>query len=59
MNFTYEIILPPDGSFGTVDENGDWNGMVKMAIDHEIDAIICAMTVTESRDYFTFYHKQD
>ena len=28
--------------------------MVKMAIDHEIDAIICAMTVTESRDLFHF-----
>ena len=56
MNFTYEIILPSDGSFGTVDENGDWNGMVKMAIDHEIDAIICAMTVTESRDLFHFLH---
>ena len=49
LNFTYEIILPPDGKYGTVDENGVWNGMVKMTMENDIDAIICAMTVTASR----------
>ena len=47
-------MLPSDGSYGTVDENGDWNGMVKMAMNNEIDVIVCAMTVTASRDLFHF-----
>ena len=38
LNFTYEIVLPSDGSYGILDDNGEWNGMVKMVKDREVDA---------------------
>lgn len=49
LNFTYDLILPPDGNFGAMNENGTWNGMIKSLIHHEVDALICSMTVTLAR----------
>lgn len=28
LNFTYELYLVEDGKFGSVDENGNWDGMI-------------------------------
>lgn len=28
LNFTYELYLIEDGKFGSVDENGNWDGMI-------------------------------
>ena len=39
FNFTYEIIEPPDGNYGTFDEDlQEWNGMINMTKNREIDA---------------------
>ena len=29
IGFEYEIYVAPDNSFGNMDENGQWNGMIK------------------------------
>lgn len=34
LGFTYEIRLVPDGKYGSQDEKGQWNGMVKELIEH-------------------------
>lgn len=28
LNFTYTIYEVEDGSFGVIDENGNWNGLI-------------------------------
>lgn len=33
INFEYEIYVAPDNSFGYMDENGQWSGMIKELID--------------------------
>lgn len=33
VGFEYEIFVAPDNSFGNMDENGQWNGMIKELIE--------------------------
>lgn len=33
LNFEYEISLAPDGEFGTLNDKGEWNGMIRELID--------------------------
>ncbi|CAD5124605.1 DgyrCDS12875 [Dimorphilus gyrociliatus] len=42
LNFTYEIVLPKDMSWGTL-KNGTWNGLVKQILDKDIDFIIAPL----------------
>ena len=49
LNMTFEIRLPDDGAWGTVDENGTWNGMVAQLLRREVDFVIAPFTVTHLR----------
>ncbi len=42
LNFTYTVKQPPDKSWGSVNENGDWNGMVRQLIDGQSDIGDCS-----------------
>ena len=33
LGFTYEMYPSPDGFYGTVTENGTWNGMIRQILD--------------------------
>jgi hypothetical protein len=33
MNFRFEIYKVPDNQYGSEDENGTWNGMIRELID--------------------------
>ena len=48
MNFTYQIIMPPDMGWGTF-KNGKWNGMIRQLVDDEIDIAPAEFTITQSR----------
>ncbi len=37
MNFTYLLVKPPDLTWGALQINGSWNGMVGMLVRHDID----------------------
>ena len=37
LNFTITLARPPDGSWGAVDEDGNWGGMVGMVKRNEVD----------------------
>ena len=39
VGFEYEIYVAPDNKFGNMDENGQWNGMIKELIEKVTDTI--------------------
>ena len=36
LGFEYEIYLSPDGKYGSIDTNGEWNGMIKEVKDWQV-----------------------
>ena len=49
MNFTYRLIKPPDGQFGTIQPDGTWSGMVNLLANQDIDIATTDFTVTQER----------
>ena len=49
MNFTYTLIKPPDGQWGTIQPDGTWSGMVNLLANQEIDIAATLFAVTEER----------
>ncbi|XP_043269218.1 ionotropic receptor 25a [Venturia canescens] len=49
-NFTYEITIAPDGRFGSMDENGNWDGMIKELKDKRADIALGALSVMAERE---------
>ncbi|KAF8782032.1 Glutamate receptor ionotropic like protein [Argiope bruennichi] len=48
LNFSYEILRSPDGSWGDI--NGtEWTGMIRMLVMNEADVAMSGMTVTYNR----------
>jgi ionotropic glutamate receptor len=33
LNFTYNLYFPPDGKWGGIEANGEWNGVIKKLLD--------------------------
>ncbi|GFU98775.1 glutamate receptor ionotropic, kainate 3 [Trichonephila clavipes] len=50
LNFEYEVILSPDGQWGTRNENGTWNGIVEMIQSGKADFGMPALGMTEERN---------
>uniref|UniRef100_A0A8C2Z3Y2 Glutamate receptor n=1 Tax=Cyclopterus lumpus TaxID=8103 RepID=A0A8C2Z3Y2_CYCLU len=48
LGFTYEIRLVPDGRYGSQDEKGQWNGMIRELI--EADLAVAPLTITYMRE---------
>ena len=49
MNFTYTLIRPPDGHYGSLQPDGSWSGMIRQLADEEADIAPVPFTITESR----------
>ena len=49
MNFTYTLIKPPDGQWGTLQPDGTWSGMVNLLANQDIDIAATLFAVTEER----------
>ncbi|XP_068613662.1 glutamate receptor ionotropic, kainate 3-like [Brachionichthys hirsutus] len=49
LGFTYEIRLVPDGKYGSQDEKGQWNGMIRELIEHRADLAVAPLTITYTR----------
>lgn len=54
LKFTYEILLAPDGQWGSLDQNASWSGIIGMLVRGEADFGLVWMAVTEER-----YHAVD
>ncbi|XP_030075867.1 glutamate receptor ionotropic, kainate 3 [Microcaecilia unicolor] len=50
LGFSYEIRLVEDGKYGSQDEKGQWNGMVRELIDHKADLAVAPLTITHIRE---------
>ncbi|XP_066943242.1 ionotropic receptor 25a [Macrobrachium rosenbergii] len=50
IKFEYEISEAPDGKFGTMDENMQWNGMIKELIEKRADIALAPLSVMAERE---------
>ncbi|XP_032516645.2 ionotropic receptor 25a [Danaus plexippus] len=50
VKFDYEITLAPDGSFGVMDENGNWNGIIKELMEKRADIGLTSLSVMAERE---------
>ncbi|XP_067672022.1 glutamate receptor ionotropic, kainate 3-like [Haliotis asinina] len=50
LNFRYELIQSPDEFWGTVDEDGNWNGVVEMTRTRSVDLGIGPISLTSERE---------
>uniref|UniRef100_A0A8D0AD31 Glutamate receptor n=1 Tax=Sander lucioperca TaxID=283035 RepID=A0A8D0AD31_SANLU len=50
LGFTYEIRLVPDGRYGSQDDKGQWNGMIRELIEHVTDLAVAPLTITYMRE---------
>ncbi|KAL0830384.1 hypothetical protein ABMA28_002566 [Loxostege sticticalis] len=50
VKFDYEIVVSPDGNFGTMDENGNWNGIIKELIEKRADIGLTSLSVMAERE---------
>uniref|UniRef100_A0A672GIG2 Glutamate receptor n=1 Tax=Salarias fasciatus TaxID=181472 RepID=A0A672GIG2_SALFA len=57
LGFTYEIRLVPDGKYGSQDDKGQWNGMIKELIEHKADLSVAPLTITYAREKFIDFSK--
>jgi hypothetical protein len=49
LNFSYSMVMSPDDSYGVLDEDGNWTGLVGMLHNNEADICINDMTITMER----------
>ncbi|XP_076008787.1 glutamate receptor ionotropic, kainate 3 [Genypterus blacodes] len=57
LGFSYEIRLVPDGKYGSQDEKGQWNGMVRELIEHRADLAVAPLTITYMRERVVDFSK--
>uniref|UniRef100_A0A8C4QMV0 Glutamate receptor n=1 Tax=Eptatretus burgeri TaxID=7764 RepID=A0A8C4QMV0_EPTBU len=50
LGFSYEIRVVPDNKFGSQEENGQWNGMVKELIQHKADLAVAPLSISYRRE---------
>ncbi|XP_008183092.2 ionotropic receptor 25a [Acyrthosiphon pisum] len=50
IGFEYEIYIAPDNNFGNMDENGQWNGMVKELVEKRADIALGSLSVMAERE---------
>ncbi|KAM4567436.1 glutamate receptor ionotropic, kainate 3 isoform 2-T2 [Fundulus diaphanus] len=57
LGFTYEIRLVPDGKYGSLDDKGQWNGMIRELIEHRADLAVAPLTITYMREKVVDFSK--
>ncbi|GMR59002.1 hypothetical protein PMAYCL1PPCAC_29197 [Pristionchus mayeri] len=50
LNISYTIFEVEDGSFGTIDENGNWNGLMGSLVSGSADFALAPLSVTSERE---------
>ncbi|CAH0391759.1 unnamed protein product [Bemisia tabaci] len=50
IGFEYEIYVVPDNNFGNMDENGQWNGMIKELVEKRADIALGSLSVMAERE---------
>lgn len=55
LGFTYEIRLVPDGKYGSQDEKGQWNGMIRELIEHVSRAYCVLSAISQNVKLLPYY----
>ncbi|XP_037068272.1 ionotropic receptor 25a-like isoform X1 [Pollicipes pollicipes] len=50
LNFEYDIYEVEDGKYGVMDENNEWNGMIRELVDKKADIALSALSVMAERE---------
>ncbi|XP_042237047.1 glutamate receptor ionotropic, delta-2-like [Homarus americanus] len=50
LNFTYKIVTPPDGTYGTQSANGSWSGMMGQVVRKEADVSLGPFAISWKRN---------
>jgi len=50
MDFEYEIYEAPDKTYGRMDENEDWNGLIGELVNKKADMAVAALSVMAERE---------
>ncbi|CAJ0607011.1 unnamed protein product [Cylicocyclus nassatus] len=50
LNFNYTIYEVEDGTFGTIDQNGNWNGLIGALVSGSADIALAPLSVTAERE---------
>ncbi|KAG8261588.1 hypothetical protein J6590_069537 [Homalodisca vitripennis] len=50
IGFEYEIYIAPDNEFGTMDEQGQWNGIIRELIEKRAEIGLTSLFVTAERE---------
>ncbi|XP_077864490.1 glutamate receptor ionotropic, kainate 3-like [Saccoglossus kowalevskii] len=50
LHFNYEVELVPDGKFGSMEANGEWNGLVRDLQDNKADLAVASLTISSERE---------
>ena len=51
LNFTTKISTPPDNRWGSVSEDGSWNGMVGGLLEKSVDIALTSLYVSFGRGH--------
>ncbi|KAI6185504.1 Protein CBR-GLR-7 [Aphelenchoides besseyi] len=50
LKFTYELYLVPDGKFGSMEQTGNWNGMIGQLVSGEADIALGPISQISERE---------
>ncbi|XP_055341715.1 ionotropic receptor 25a-like [Paramacrobiotus metropolitanus] len=50
LKFEYDLYEVPDQQFGAVDENGEWNGLIRELVDKKADIALAPLSVMAERE---------
>ena len=50
LKFNYKIHVVEDGNYGSLDANGQWNGMIKELLDQKADVAIGDLSINYDRE---------
>uniref|UniRef100_A0A094ZWJ0 Glutamate receptor ionotropic, delta-1 n=1 Tax=Schistosoma haematobium TaxID=6185 RepID=A0A094ZWJ0_SCHHA len=52
FNFRYRLFLPQNGTYGSLDEKGDWDGMMGELVNGRVDMIAAGLTINPRRSNY-------
>lgn len=55
LSFTYEIYEAADGKFGSVDDNGNWNGLIGEVVIGRADIALAPLSVMAERENVSIF----
>ncbi|KAK4327868.1 hypothetical protein Pmani_001675 [Petrolisthes manimaculis] len=50
LNFTFRLVRPPDGKWGSLQRDGTITGLIGQVARHEAHLALCELTITSSRE---------